>query len=79
MSQRPTLIALTIVGTLTTIVTSFAVARGLPPAPPPRHGNPVLVELYQSQGCSSCPPAEANLTAIAGRHDVVALSFGVTY
>ena len=44
----------------------------------PRH-SPVLVELYQSQGCSSCPPANANLNAIANRPDVVALSFGVTY
>jgi len=45
----------------------------------PRHGGPVLVELYQSQGCSSCPPADANVNAIADRPDVVALSFGVTY
>ncbi len=53
-------------------------AGGASPAPV-RHGPPVLVELYQSQGCSSCPPAEANLNAIADRPDVVALSFGVTY
>lgn len=39
----------------------------------------VLVELYQSQGCSSCPPANANINAIADRPDLVALSFGVTY
>ncbi len=39
----------------------------------------VVVELYQSQGCSSCPPANANVMAIADRSDVLALSFQVTY
>ena len=38
-----------------------------------------VVELYQSQGCSSCPPANANVMALADRADVLALSFGVTY
>src|SRR5512146_2171714 len=41
--------------------------------------HPVVVELYQSQGCSSCPPANANLIAVADRPEILALSFGVTY
>lgn len=38
-----------------------------------------VIELFQSEGCSDCPPAEANLNAIAGRPDILALSFEVTY
>jgi hypothetical protein len=40
---------------------------------------PVVVELFTSQGCSSCPPANANLIRLAQRKDVLALSYSVTY
>jgi hypothetical protein len=40
---------------------------------------PTVVELLQSQGCSSCPPAEANVGAISDRPDVLALAFEVDY
>ena len=39
----------------------------------------VVVELYTSQGCSSCPPADALLEQLAARDDVIALSLHVDY
>jgi hypothetical protein len=38
-----------------------------------------VVELFTSEGCSSCPPADAVLRAVADRADVYALSFHVDY
>ena len=40
---------------------------------------PVVVELYTSEGCSSCPPADHWLTTHKGRDDVLALAFHVNY
>ena len=44
----------------------------------PGHGLQVI-ELFQSQGCSSCPPANANVMALADRPGVLTLSWQVTY
>jgi hypothetical protein len=41
--------------------------------------NLVLVELFTSQGCSSCPPADDVLAKLSQRADVVALAFHVDY
>jgi hypothetical protein len=40
---------------------------------------PIVLELFTSQGCSSCPPADQLLSRLAEEDDVVALSFHVDY
>lgn len=40
---------------------------------------PIVVELYTSQGCSSCPPADELLHELAARKDVIALALHVDY
>jgi hypothetical protein len=42
-------------------------------------GGPWAIELFTSQGCSSCPPADLHLGKLARRADIVALSFHVDY
>ena len=61
------------------ILVAIAVASGALAVTPPAIAGPVVVELFTSQGCSSCPPADAFLADLAGRRDVLALSFHVTY
>jgi hypothetical protein len=40
---------------------------------------PVVVELFTSQSCSSCPPADALLDELAPRGDVIVLGFHISY
>lgn len=54
-------------------------AIGLIPPALAASKTPVVVELFTSQGCSSCPPANANLIKLSQHDDVLALSFAVTY
>ncbi|APR35121.1 DUF1223 domain-containing protein [Paraburkholderia sp. SOS3] len=64
------------------LLASLALLAALPAAaatsaPAPR---PVVVELFTSEGCSSCPPADAFLSDLSQkRDDLLPLAFHVTY
>jgi hypothetical protein len=62
------------------LIASLGLIAALLPAAAGAADRPVVVELFTSQGCSSCPPANAYLNEMAkGRSDVLALAFHVTY
>jgi len=48
-------------------------------AAPARAERPLVVELFTSQGCSSCPPADRVLGDLANQPGVLALAFHVDY
>ena len=63
---------------LTVIVLAALAAGGV--VPPAAAGSArTVVELFTSQGCSSCPPADAFIGELAGREDLLPLSFHVEY
>ncbi len=57
-------------------VASFWVAAV---APASAQSNPVVVELFTSQGCSSCPPADHMLHELTKRDNVIPLALHVDY
>lgn len=66
---------------------SFGLWQGAPSAAPKFgrgpavavSGEPVLLELFTSQGCSSCPPADALAEKLSANPDLVVISRNVTY
>jgi hypothetical protein len=61
-------------GTAALVLAASSIAVAAPAAQ-----SPVVVELFTSQGCSSCPPANASLIEVSDQPGVLALSFNVTY
>lgn len=65
------------------LLISFAHAQEAAPIVPVPDGaaqaGPVVVELFTSQGCPSCPPADAMLAELVGREDVLPLALHVDY
>src|SRR3984957_15924537 len=65
---------------LSRLVMSLGLIAGLSPLAALAAERPVVVELFTSQGCSSCPPADAYLRDLSkDRSDVLPLAFHVTY
>lgn len=62
---------------LTAVLAAAAVIGG--PACAAERAVPVVIELFTSQGCNSCPPADAYLGELAKRPGVLALSLHVDY
>lgn len=67
-----------VVQRLAVALAALVVCANIGSAADPVRG-PLVVELFTSQGCSSCPPADRLLGELAKRPDVIALSFHVNY
>lgn len=62
------------------ILASAAVLAAAAPTPPAAAAAPVtVVELFTSQGCARCPPADALLGRLIGEPGIIALSMPVDY
>lgn len=64
-------------GSIAAVLFAVGVAAGSSPAA--ATGAKAVLELFTSQGCSSCPPADAILGEYARNADILALSFPVDY
>ncbi len=68
------LLAGALVITITLIFSGLGIAHAAG-----QSSRPVVVELFTSQGCSSCPPADALMLELATREDIIALTLPIDY
>ena len=68
-----------ILGLGATFATVKAEETGLAKALDTPSNTPVLLELFTSQGCSSCPPADALFDELRNKPGIITLSFSVDY
>jgi len=62
------------------LIITLSIAASLLPIAANAADRPIVVELFTSQGCSSCPPANAFLNELSKeRQDLLPLAFHVTY
>jgi hypothetical protein len=66
---------------LLVLASSAVIAQTCPGAATVQSGStaPRVVELYTSEGCSSCPPADRWLSSLKGQPGVIAAAFHVDY
>ena len=79
--MRITLLALALLVTTLTVLSLGGGAQTLQKLPPATTSSsgPVVAELFTSQSCSSCPPAEKLFSELAERDDLIVLEWHVDY
>jgi len=58
---------------------TLTIAAFLSIAPLSLRAEPIVIELFTSQGCSSCPPSDAYLAELSKDPEILALAFHVDY